>query len=139
MRYRQRYCSRPACIKASHRAAQEKWLKKAENQNHFSGLPSLVRIQQWRAGHPGYWRRPVKIGRHFLQGNLAEVVREFALQDMIDAQFSLVIGLVSHLSGAALQDEIASEIRRLIMLGHAVLLQSSGGPDQRRKSAHSAH
>lgn len=129
MRHRQRYCARPNCVKASRSAAQTRWLKKTENRDHFSGLPDLVRIQEWRAANPGYWRRRVRIGRYNISGNLAEVVREFALQDMIDAHFSLVVGLVSHLSGIALQDEIASEIRRLTMLGHGVLLQSAGAKD----------
>jgi hypothetical protein len=89
----------------------------------------LVRIQEWRAANPGYWRRRVRIGRYRISGDLAEVVREFALQDMIDAHFSLVVGLVSHLSGTTLQDEIASEIRRITMLGHGMLLQSAGASD----------
>lgn len=136
---RQRYCSKPACAKASRSAAQTKWLKKAENRKHFSGLPDLVRMQQWRAANPGYWRRRRKLGRYRLRGELAEVVRELALQDMIDAQFSLLIGLMSHLSESALQDEIASEIRRLSVLGHAVLLQSARSADQRRRSAQPIH
>ena len=129
--WRQRYCSKPACVKASRSAAQAKWLKKVENRDHFSGLSELVRIQQWRAAHPGYWRRRVRLGHYQISGALAEVVREFALQDMIDAHFSLVVGLLSHLTGSALQDEIVSEIRRLNVLGHAVLLQSVRSADQR--------
>lgn len=129
MQQRQRYCSRPECVKVSRRAAQSKWLRKAENRDHFAGLPGLVRIRQWRADHPGYWRRRLKIGRHQVGGSLAEVARELALQDMIDGQFSLVIGLVSHLTGVALQDEIASEIRRLTVHGHGILQQSAKSPD----------
>lgn len=116
-------------MKASRTAAQTRWLRKTENRDHFSGLPDLVRIQQWRAAHPGYWRRRVRLGRYNIQGDLAAVVRELALQDVIDAHFSLVIGLVSHLAGTALQDEIATEIRRLTLLGHGVLLQSTGVSD----------
>lgn len=121
-------------MKASRNAAQAKWLKKAENQGHFSGLANLVRIQQWRAAHPGYWRHRIRVGRYHLHGDLADVVRNLALQDTIDTQFSLVIGLVSHLAGSALQDEIASEIRRLTMLGHEVLLQATGASDLPKKS-----
>lgn len=121
-------------MKVSRSAAQTRWLKKTENRDHFSGLPDLVRIQQWRAAHPGYWRRRVRVGSYNIQGNLAAVVRELALQDVIDAQFSLVIGLVSHLAGTALQDEIATEIRRLTLLGHGVLLQSTGASDLPQES-----
>lgn len=111
MRKRQRYCSRPICIKASRGAAQKKWLRKAENRDHFNGRVNLLRVQDWRDTHPGYWRKRTRIGRYILRGKLAEVVREFALQDMIDTQFLLVAGLVSHLTGVALQDEIMHPCR----------------------------
>lgn len=96
-------------------------------------------MQQWRATHPGYWRRHVKVGRLKVRGDLAEVIRELALQDMIDAHFSLLIGLVSHLAGGASQDEIASAIRRLTVLGHAVLLQSTSVVDLRQQTADPTH
>ena len=53
------------------------------------------------------------------------MVRDYALQDMMDTQFSLVIGLVSYLTQSALQDTIASEIRRLMLLGHGILTQTT--------------
>ena len=134
MRERQRYCSRPICIKASRAAAQKKWLCKVENWDHFNGRENLIRVQDWRNTHPGYWRRRTRLGRYLLRGKLAEMVREFALQDMIDTQFSLVAGLVSHLTGIALQDEIASEIRRLILLGHGILTQTAVAPGPPREN-----
>jgi hypothetical protein len=60
-----------------------------------------------------------------MRGKLADVVREFALQDMMDTHFSLVVGLVSYLTRSALQDTIASEMRRLMLLGHGILTQST--------------
>jgi predicted MarR family transcription regulator len=113
-------------MKSSRSAAQKKWLCKIENRDHFKGLAELVRVQNWRDTHPGYWRRRARVGRYVTSGKLAEVVREFALQDMIDTRFSLVVGLVSHLTRTALQDEIASELRRLILLGHGILHQTTG-------------
>ncbi len=82
MHKRQRYCARPTCIKASRGAAQKKWLRKAENRDQFKGSENLVRVQDWRTIHPGYWRKRTRLGRYILRGKLAEVVREFALQDM---------------------------------------------------------
>jgi hypothetical protein len=114
--------------------AQKKWLSKAENRDHFNGWENLRRVQDWRNTHPGYWRRRIRLGRYFLHGKLAELVWEFALQDMIDTQFSLVAGLVSHLTGIALQDEIASELRRLILLGHGILNQTAMVPASPRKN-----
>ena len=125
---RQRYCSRPTCVKASRGAAQKKWLRKAANRDHFKGGVNHLRVQDWRTTNPGYWRKKTRLGRYILRGKLAETVREFALQDMIDAQFLLLAGLVSHLTGVALQDEIASEIRRLILLGHGILTQTAVAP-----------
>lgn len=75
-----------------------------------------------------------RLGRYILRGKLAETVREFALQDMIDTQFSLLAGLVSHLTGVALQDEIASELRRLILLGHGILNQTALAPSLSREN-----
>jgi len=40
---------------------------------------------------------------------------------MIDTHLALKIGIISHLSGATLQDTIAKEMRRLTLLGHAIL------------------
>ena len=125
MRKRQRYCSRPTCIKASRGAAQKKWLRKAANRDHFKGDVNQLRVQDWRTINPGYWRKKTRLGRYILRGKLAEMVREFALQDMIDTHFSLVVGLVSYLTQSALQDTIASEIRRLMLLGHGILTQST--------------
>ena len=90
-------------------------------------------MQQWRTAHPGYWRRRARIGRYLVDGKLAEVMREFASRDEIDAPFSLVIGLVSHLTQSASRDEIASEIRRLILVGHGVLHQPTIGKNLRRQ------
>ena len=111
MHKRQRYCARPTCIKASRGAAQKKWLRKAENRDQFKGSENLVRVQDWRTIHPGYWRKRTRLGRYILRGKLAEVVREFALQD-----------------------EIASEIRRLILLGHDILNQTAQAPAASRES-----
>ena len=135
MHKRQRYCPRPTCAKASREAAQKKWLRKAENRDQFKGQENLYRVQEWRTTHPGYWRMRTRLGRYILRGKLAETVREFALQDMIDTRFSLLAGLVSHLTGVALQDEIASEIRRLILLGHGILNETAQAPSSPRESS----
>ena len=80
-------------------------------------------MQQWRSAHPGYWRRKIRVVLYEVRGKLADVARDFALQDMIDTHFSLVIGLVSYLTQSALQDTIALEMRRLMLLGHGILTQ----------------
>ena len=122
MRQHHRYCSLPACAEASHAASQEKYLR-AEKRQHATGNVDVIRMQQWRSAHPDYWRRKICVGRYDVRGKLADVARDFALQDMIDTHFSLVIGLVSYLTQSALQDTIALEMRRLMLLGHGILTQ----------------
>ncbi len=104
--------------------ARKKWLR--ENRDHFKGVANLVRVQEWRKKHPGYWRR-VRVGQYSLRGALADAVRQCALQDVIDTHFSLVVGLVSRLSGSALQNEIAEEMRQLMFLGHGIITQVTNG------------
>lgn len=119
-----RFCSRPACAKASRVAAQKRWLRKERARSATDNV-DVIRTQQWRTAHPGYWRRKLRVGRYEVRGQLADVMREFALQDMIDTHFSLVVGLLSYLTRSALQDTIASELRRLMLLGHGILTQSA--------------
>jgi hypothetical protein len=54
---RQGYCSLPECRKASKRASQRRWLRKPENRDHFRGHVNVLRVQQWREKHPGYWKK----------------------------------------------------------------------------------
>jgi hypothetical protein len=68
------------------------------------------------------------IGQYSLRGDMVRAVGECALQDLIDARFALVVGLVSHLISSPLQDEIARELRRLMLLGHGILTQISAAP-----------
>lgn len=82
-------------------------------------------MQEWRKSHPGYWRRPGRLTGIRLDANLASVLRETALQDSIDTRLALLIGLIAHVSNLTLQDTIAFEIRRLILLGHGILQASS--------------
>ena len=109
--------------------AQKRWLRKIENRDHFKGRANLIRVQDWRKGHPGYWQRRARIGRYVVRGRLADLVRQIALQDKIDTHFSLVVGLVSRLTGSALQDEIAQELSRPMLLGHGILTQITKAPD----------
>jgi len=114
-----RFCSRPVCAKVSRVTSQRRWLKR-ERERQIQSKADVYRTQEWRRSHPGYWRRKATIGQYVVRGELAQVVRDFALQDMTDWQFSLVVGLVSYLTRSALQDTIASEIRRLIVAGHVI-------------------
>ena len=96
---RQRHCSAPACKRASKTWRQRRWLSKEENQDYFRDAKNVDRVRQLRQAHPGYWRR----GRR---------LSENALQDDYLMQPAVVVGLISTLTGSALQDDIASTLRQ---------------------------
>ena len=66
-RSRQRYCSKDECRRKSKQISQQAWLKRPENQQYFQGLANVVRVQQWRNNHPGYWKRTAKKSQGTLQ------------------------------------------------------------------------
>ena len=83
----QRYCSKPACRKASKADSQRRWLGKAQNRDYFRGAANVARVQAWRTAHPGYWKRP-------------RVQNEMALQEDSLAQATETnesIGRINHL------------------------------------------
>jgi hypothetical protein len=128
--WHQQYCSEPECRKASKAASQKKWLMKEENRHYFRGPLNVQRVQQWRSNHPGYWRRRAPQEPEPLQDVLLENSEEnqtvetpktsgqnSALQELLNAQDTVLIGLIAHLTGSALQDDIAFTTRRLQQLG----------------------
>ena len=132
----QKFCSKPACRKASKAHSQRKWSRK--NPGYFSGPEHVERVQRWREDHPGSSRGKGKSwGEDALQdiapcqsaGN--EVVANIdppgscsgagALQDIASAQPVLILGLMAALMGDALQDNLQSLTRTLIEKGRRVL------------------
>ena len=132
----QKYCSEPECHKASKAASQRRWLNKAANQNYFSGPENVQRVQAWRQAHPGYWRlRSVITDSALQEDSLAQaletheksdVLVNTTLQDLLNQQSLVLIGLIAHLSDSALQDDIAEMGRRLIGLGGDILNTPGG-------------
>ena len=137
---RQRYCSKPPCQQASKADSQRRWLQKPENHDHFRGPDNVKRVQLWRQAHPGYWRRqtpkvsetsdalqetctPQEIPTQSLSENLQRPLQD-ALQDSSFLQPTVWVGLIAHLTGCALQDDIAGMVRRLQQLGRDILDRS---------------
>jgi len=56
-RRHQRYCAEPACRRASKAASQRRWQARPANRDYFRNPLHVQRVQDWRAHHPGYWRR----------------------------------------------------------------------------------
>jgi hypothetical protein len=128
---RQRFCFRPECRKASKADSQKRWLEKEQNKDYFRGPANVVRVQQWRQDHPGYWRPKPTAEANPLQDHSAEKALEQqmfkpplpipALQDLLSMQPIIILGLIAHLTGSALQDDIAISTRLLQQLGTDIL------------------
>ncbi len=129
-RRHQSYCSAPACKAASKAASQARWLAKPENQDYFRGPVNTARVKAWRAGHPGYWRNRRHAGPALQEVPAVQPVDpapksgDFArspLQDVISAQPAVLIGLIAHIVGTPLQDDIVRATGRLLRLGQDIL------------------
>jgi len=143
----QRYCFKPECRKAGKAASQKLWLQKPENRDYFRGPDNVRRVQEWRKTHPGYPRKKRKALQDHLSGKPAENPKvkppliAGALQDLLSSQPTILIGLISHLTGSALQDDIALSARRLQQLGNDILngpIHNNGGAHDSKTSHLSA-
>ena len=129
--WHQHYCTKPECRKASKAASQKQWLSKKENRDQFRCTDNVRRVQEWRKAHPGYWRKTAAKSKVPLQDVLSDksqakqaVVSSFeelALQDLLIAQPAVLVGLIAHLTGTALQEDIVLTTRRLQQLGDDIL------------------
>lgn len=145
---RQKYCSEPACRKASKSASQRRWLRKPGNRDYFCGPVHVQRAQEWRKAHPkntGKSRvkeEPSPQLQDDCQAQLSENKTELVdfapdttpipplLQEFSNAQHLVLFGLIAHLTGSLLQDDIARSSRSFIQLGQDILsptLSMQGG------------
>jgi len=148
-RGKQDYCEKAPCRKASKAASQKKWLGKPENKDYFRGPDNIERVQQWRKNNLEYWKRTNRSTA--LQDHLAPQPTEnkednsqidaqpkkHALQDLLMAQSPVIIGLISNLTGSALQDDIANTLLRMQQFGQEILFsqtQNQGGDHDCKKS-----
>jgi hypothetical protein len=133
---RQRYCNGTSeCRKASRLQSQKKWLNKPENRDYFRSAENVIRVQQWRKNHPGYSRKcqpgaPLQDDcehktseNRAVEPQLPVIEGSFpaSLQDICMLQPTVLIGLIAHLTGSALQEDIAQTFRRMQELGSDIL------------------
>jgi len=121
-------------------------LSRPANENYFRGADNSERIRQWRKDHPGYWRKKIPANQGTLQelsserpdpqivdketvercrmpGTLQDLCRDLCL-----SQPALFVGLISTLTGHALQDDIAMSVRAFSDLGEDILRAGPGRP-----------
>jgi len=127
----QRYCCKSACRKESKAQSQRRWLQRPENQNYFRGPENRQRVKDWRKAHPGYGRKKKSRTQvplqDFFQAQVAHneelnpIVTSDALQDLFSMQPAVVVGLISMMTGSALQEDIASTVGVLLRKGREIL------------------
>jgi hypothetical protein len=110
-----KYCSQPACRKASKQASQAQWLNKPENRNYFCGPQQVERVRQWRREHPGYWRRN--------KGRKARPLQDsVALQDLVRSPTGAAfIGFLAGQTGGGLQETVATTFWNMHSRGQAII------------------
>jgi len=135
-RGRQRYCPKPDCRRASKAASQRQWVARAENRNYFRGIENCERVRQWRLANPGYWRNKRPAPESTLQDSLTPQSTEnqslappdisLALQDLCLSQPALLVGLISVVTGHALQEDIAASTHFFVNRGRDILRMVPG-------------
>ena len=114
---------------------------RTENRDYFRGPEHVARVRAWRTAHPGYAREKSSRRRALQEHSSAQpvdideqsdVLSAPALQDLSRAQSLVLTGLIAHLTGAALQEDIAVTSRRLQQLALDIV---QGDPDGRETIA----
>ena len=128
---RQRFCNKPECKIASKKHSQQKWLNKPKNRDYFSGPENVARVQEWRQGNPGYWKRKKPPKTPSLTEDALQEMKpdktiagkdssmdliQIALQDLISAKTLIFIGFDTHLNEIALQEIIDATDQELVKL-----------------------
>jgi hypothetical protein len=127
-----------ACRKASKKTSQQRWLNKPENRDYFRSRENCDRVRDYRARYPDRCRKkspPKK--RAVLQDDLTPQNTENKgytarlepglLQDIIQAQPYVILGLIANITGTALQDNMAITVRRLLNMGLDIASQPITG------------
>jgi hypothetical protein len=137
-RRHQRYCSAPRCRRASKAASQARWLALPDNRDYFRDAWHGARVRAWRSRNPGYWRKVQRRATALQDVQTAQPVDpagktdnfvRLPLQDLVMAQEAVLIGLIAHLVGTPLQDDLVRTTDRLLRLGQDILaIAMSRGP-----------
>lgn len=141
-RHDQRYCRKPACQMARRAVNNRRWREQPEHKDWWRGEWNVQRVREWRAEHPGYWKRWKRKKAVALQiainpTQTAEVKDDpppaeadcatNRVPELLKTQSPVVVGLIAQMygcgSGIALQSAIAEVATRLFEKGRAVIGQ----------------
>jgi hypothetical protein len=95
---------------------------------------NVARVRAWRSRNPGYWRKRRRAGVALQDLSLAQDLDSTnkkanfvspLLQEVLAAQPAVLIGLIAHIAGTPLQEEIARTTDRLLRLGQDILATST--------------
>src|SRR5271166_3355466 len=107
--------------------------------NLFAGIcknpQNSQRVKEWRKRNPGYWRKKSPPPQEPLQDLCSTQVAQDeevkrieisdALQDVSVMQPAVMVGLISMMTGSALQEDIAATTRALLSKGQDILGQEA--------------
>jgi len=145
---RQKFCSAPACKKASKTESQRRW--SSNNPDYFKGIANVSRVQEWRRTHPNSPRaggrksalqdgfpanpsEPKGIPSSPVEISPPQQVSLYALQDSVLNQHLVLIGIIAHFGAIVLQEDIDKATRYLSQLGQNVInglpIKPQGGPE----------
>lgn len=146
-RGRQQYCAKEACRRASKAASQQRWLSRPENAGYFRGKEACERVKRWREANPKYWQRRKKPGGEDALQEICDVQNtedkevavpglSDALQEICQPQPALFVGLISMLTGNALQEDIVATVHRFLSRGRDILGMGLGGSAMNHDQKH---
>ncbi len=130
--HRQKFCGKPECRKASQVTAYQEW--RIRHPDEHEGRTGVLRMQEWRKEFADRERRrraerrklqkasdcatSAGCGRGLSGRNLLVLPNVLHNPDQANA---LVVGLIAHVFGCVLPNEIATVTRKLISKGAKIL------------------
>ncbi|HBR71195.1 MAG TPA: hypothetical protein DEA27_00100 [Candidatus Moranbacteria bacterium] len=96
-----------------------------ENSDYFKGQWNIDRVKEWRARNPGYSKRkkkelPLQTAA-FPERVEDKADTKNALQNFDSTQLFLLVGLISHITGDALQTVVLKRANYFILKGQTLL------------------
>lgn len=95
---------------------------------------NVARVQAWWSCHPGYWRKSRRADTALQDVSIVQPIGSAVetanaarspLQEVLTVQPAVLIGLIAHIVGTPLQDDIVRTTDRLLQLSQDILATSA--------------